>query len=160
VKGAAASASGSASAAVRASTPSARQQAMLALLRGVADDVAAYTSLLDMLEQQFDAIVRHQTERLTQLGAIILPTIEAMETRRQERVSLVATLLGPEAGMAQVFPLLKGATRQMLEEHWLSLEKMVSECKRRNIRNSELLTEQYSIMQRVLHGEEQLYAPI
>lgn len=133
---------------------------MLALLRGVADDVVAYTSLLEMLDQQFDAIVQHRTERLTQLGEIILPSIEAMEARRQERVTLVATLLGPDAGMAQVFTLLKGATRQMLEEHWLSLEKMVTECKRRNIRNSELLTEQYSIMQRVLHGEEQLYAPV
>lgn len=144
----------------RASTPSARQQAMLALLRGVADDVAAYTALLDLLDEQFDAIVRHQSARLAQLSDTILPAIEAMEARRRERIALVGVLLGPDAGMAQVFPLIKGATRQMLEEHWLSLEKMVVECKRRNIRNSELLTEQYSIMQRVLHGEEQLYAPV
>lgn len=143
-----------------ASTPSARQQAMLALLRGVADDVAAYTSLLDLLEQQFDAIVRHQSAQLAQLSEIILPAIEAMEARRRERVALVAVLLGADAGMAQVFILVKGATRQMLEEQWLALEKMVVECKRRNTRNSELLTEQYSIMQRVLHGEEQLYAPV
>lgn len=133
---------------------------MLALLRGVADDVAAYTSLLALLDQQFEAIVHHRTDQLTRLGEIILPAIEAMENRRQERVALVGTLLGPDAGMSQVFTLLKGATRQMLEEQWLSLEKMVTECKRRNIRNSELLTEQYSIMQRVLHGDEQLYAPV
>ena len=31
--------------------------------------------------------------------------------------------------------------------------------KRLNARNSALLTEQFSIMQRVLHGEEEIYAP-
>ena len=40
-----------------------------------------------------------------------------------------------------------------------ALEQMVLECKRLNARNSEFLTEQYSIMQRVLHGEEDTYAP-
>ncbi len=42
---------------------------------------------------------------------------------------------------------------------WVALEQMVLECKRLNARNSDLLTEQYSIMQRVLHGEEDTYAP-
>jgi flagella synthesis protein FlgN len=36
---------------------------------------------------------------------------------------------------------------------------MVIDCKLAGKRNSDLLVEQYSIMQRVLHGEDQTYAP-
>jgi len=130
------------------------------LLRGVAEDVLAYRSLQDLLDQQFDAIVRHQAERLTSVGETILPALQAMEARRVHRVSLVATLLGADAGMSEVFNLLKGPSRLALEGNWAELEQMVVDCKRRNTRNSILLTDQYSIMQRVLHGEDQIYAPL
>jgi flagella synthesis protein FlgN len=96
---------------------------------------------------------------LTELGDTIMPELKTMEARRRQRVGLVAALLGPEAGMRQVFDLLKGGSRLALESHWSELEHMVLDCKRRNTRNSALLTEQYSIMQRVLHGEDQIYAP-
>jgi len=35
----------------------------------------------------------------------------------------------------------------------------VRACKDATLRNGQLLAEQHGIMQRVLHGEEQLYAP-
>ncbi|HEV7816298.1 MAG TPA: flagellar protein FlgN, partial [Janthinobacterium sp.] len=100
-----------------------------------------------------------QSARLTELGDTIMPELKTMEARRRQRVGLVAALLGPEAGMRQVFDLLKGGSRLALESNWSELEHMVLDCKRRNTRNSALLTEQYSIMQRVLHGEDQIYAP-
>lgn len=133
---------------------------MALLLRGVAEDVLAYRNLQDLLDQQFDAIVRHQAERLSSIGETILPALQAMEMRRQQRLGLVASLLGLDAGMAQVVNLLKGTSRLALESNWADLERMVIECKRRNIRNSTLLTEQFTIMQRVLHGEDQIYAPL
>ena len=139
--------------------PMTRQEVMAMLLRGVAEDVLAYRSLQGLLDQQFDAIVRHQGERLTSIGETILPALQAMEARRVQRVNLVTTLLGPDAGIAQAVNLLKGVSRHTLESNWAELELMVVDCKRRNIRNSTLLTEQYSIMQRVLHGEDQIYAP-
>jgi len=46
-----------------------------------------------------------------------------------------------------------------MEGDWKALEIKVIECKRLGKRNSDLLVEQYSIMQRVLHGEELIYAP-
>lgn len=142
------------------SKPVTRQEVMAMLLRGVAEDVAAYRGLQDLLDQQFDAIVRHQTARLTSIGETILPALQAMDARRRQRVGLVASLLGPDAGMDQVVNLLKGASRATLESNWAELEQMVVDCKRRNIRNSTLLTDQYTIMQRVLHGEDQIYAPL
>lgn len=136
-----------------------RPQAMALLLQGVADDVAAYEHVLNLLQEQFDATLRHQSARLTELAARLAPLLDAMELRRQQRVALIRGLLGADAGMVGIVALLKGATRQALDTHWRTLEQLVIECKRSNERNSTLLTEQYSIMQRVLHGEDQLYAP-
>ncbi|MES2741520.1 MAG: flagellar export chaperone FlgN [Pseudomonadota bacterium] len=136
-----------------------RQQALARLLGGVADDVDAYRALLLLLEQQFDAALRHHSARLGELAAHIGAALEPIEARRQQRVSLVTALLGAHAKMADVCALLKGDTRARLEQHWLELEQLIAECKRRNVRTSQLLTTQYSIMQRVLHGEDQIYAP-
>jgi flagella synthesis protein FlgN len=82
-----------------------------------------------------------------------------LEQRRKERVTLVATLLGAGAAMTSTFALLNGNTRAALESGWRMLEALVSECKRLNVRNGQLMMEQQSIMQRVLRGEEQTYAP-
>ncbi|MEC5160622.1 flagellar export chaperone FlgN [Janthinobacterium sp. CG_S6] len=141
--------------------PGERRDAMTRLLRGVADDVPAYQALLQLLDEQFDAALRHQSARLATLAEHIGAAVDAIEARRRERVALVATLLGPGGTLAGAAELLRGATRQGLERNWIELEQMVLECKRRNIRTSALLSEQYSIMQRVLNGEEdQIYAPL
>lgn len=136
-----------------------RQEALTRLLRGVADDIKAYDNLLLLLEQQFDATLRHQSARLAELAANITQVVDAMELRRRQRVALVSGLLGPAGAMPRIVAMLKGVSRQTLESNWHRLEQMVLECKRRNTRNSTLLTDQYSIMQRVLHGDEQIYAP-
>lgn len=136
-----------------------RPQAMARLLQGVSDDVLAYDSLLSLLHEQFDAALRHQSARLTELAARMAPLLDAMELRRQQRVALIGGLLGPSAGMRDMVALLRGGSRLALENNWATLEQLVLDCKRSNDRNSTLLTEQYGIMQRVMHGEDQLYAP-
>jgi len=140
-------------------TVMARQDAMRLLLQGVAADLLAYRDLLDLLEQQFMGAVRHQSEPLERLAVTILALVEAMEARRRQRVSLVQQLVGPAGTMAQAFALLKSSARERMETDWSTLEKLVLECKRLGKRNSDLLVEQYTIMQRVLHGEELLYEP-
>lgn len=139
--------------------PATRQDAMRALLHGVAADLQAYPQLHELLEQQFDGAVRHQSERLTALAEAITALVDGMEARRAERVALVQRLLGPHGTMAQAFALLKNPARERMEADWRALEHSVRECKRLGKRNSDLLVEQYTIMQRVLHGEEQIYAP-
>lgn len=136
-----------------------RQETMQRLLQGVADDMQAYPQLAALLEQQFEGAVRHQSARLAELADTISALVDALQQRRAERVALVQRLLGPTGTMAQAFALLKNAARERMEADWITLEKWVIECKRLGKRNSDLLVEQYSIMQRVLHGEEQIYAP-
>lgn len=136
-----------------------RQELMKRLLQGVAEDMQAYPQLAALLEQQFQAAVRHQNAQLAALADTIAALVDAMLLRREQRVALVQRLLGPTGTMAQAFALLKNAARERMEADWKTLEQMVIECKRLGKRNSDLLVEQYSIMQRVLHGEEQIYAP-
>lgn len=136
-----------------------RQQAMGQLMRGVGDDLADYGRLHALLEQQFDAALRHQSARLGDLAAAITLLCDTLELRRQQRLALAALLLGPQPDMGQLFALLKGGPRATLEANWASLESMVRESKRLGKRTSDLLLDQFSIMQRVLHGEEHTYAP-
>ena len=136
-----------------------RQVAMRRLMSGVAGDVVDYGDLEFLLGEQFEAALRHQGARLGELAERIGLLCDVLEVRRQQRVELVEQLLGPGARMDAVFPLMLGSARTSLEAHWQALELRIVECQRLAKRNSDLLVDQYSLMQRVLHGEEQLYAP-
>jgi len=132
---------------------------MRQLLAGMAADLVAYKTLAELLGQQFDAAVRHKATLLSEAAEAISTLVDEMQARRQQRVALVQRLLGPTATMMQAFALLKSPARERMEADWKTLETMVIQCKSLGKRNSDLLVEQYSIMQRVLHGEEQIYAP-
>jgi flagella synthesis protein FlgN len=136
-----------------------RQEAVRRVLQGMTDDRAGYAALQTLLEEQFQATLQHQSARLTALADQVIAAVEPLDARRRQRVSLVTALLGPQGDMAQLFALLQQDARTTAQRDWAALEQMVLECKRLNARNSDLLTEQYSIMQRVLHGEEDTYAP-
>ena len=136
-----------------------RQEAVRRVLQGMTDDRVGYAALQTLLEEQFQDTLQHQSTRLTALADQVIAAVEPLDARRRQRVSLVTALLGPQGDMPQLFALLQEDARAAAERDWVALEQMVLECKRLNARNSDLLTEQYSIMQRVLHGEEDTYAP-
>jgi len=136
-----------------------RQEAVQRVLQGIQDDQRGYTELMGLLESQFQASLRHQSAQLPLLAEQIIASVEQLDARRRQRMSLVTALAGPKSGMPQLFALLRPEARASSSADWAALEQMVLECKRLNIRNSTLLTEQYTIMQRVLHGEEHTYAP-
>jgi flagella synthesis protein FlgN len=136
-----------------------RQDAMRALLAGIASDLQAYPQLQQQLQLQFEAALRHKASELAAAADGISTLVDAMQQRRAERVALVQRLVGETGNMAQAFALLKNTAREKMEADWKSLEQAVIECKRLSKRNGDLLAEQFTIMQRVLHGEEQIYAP-
>lgn len=136
-----------------------RDQAVARLMAGVKADLAATGTVQGLLERQFDAALRHRSAELAELAGHLMPALEAMEQRRVQRVALVRALLGPGGDMATLIASLAAPAGAVLAADWHALEQLVIECKRLNTRNSALLTEQYSIMQRVLHGEEETYAP-
>jgi len=137
-----------------------RQESLQQLLQGVADDHLAYQALQGLMEQQFQAALRRQAQRLTELAEEIAQLVDSMEVRRRERVALAQAVAGPEARMADVYALLKPEARTRLEADWLALEGLTRECKRLGKRNTDLMVDQYSIMQRVLHGDNQIYEPV
>jgi flagella synthesis protein FlgN len=136
-----------------------RQQAVAALADGVHADLGAAGAILDLLEQQFQAALRHQGQQLAQLAAELNPALDAMEARRQQRVTLVRALAGADGTMAGLIATQAEPARAQLAAAWTNLEQLVVQCKAATVRNTHLLAEQFSVMQRVLHGEEQVYAP-
>ena len=69
-----------------------RQQANLLLADGVQADVRDSAEVLALLERQFEAALRHRSSELTGLAEQLAPLLDAMEARRQQRVSLVRAL--------------------------------------------------------------------
>jgi flagella synthesis protein FlgN len=136
-----------------------RREAAAALAGGVRADLAACAEICGLLEQQFDAAVRHRSALLAELAARLGPLLDAMEARRQQRVALVRALGGPTASMTGFIARLAEPARAQLQREWQELEQLVVACKDATTRNSSLLAEQFSVMQRVLHGEEDTYAP-
>ena len=134
-------------------------QANTLLADGVTLDVKEAATILMLLERQFDAAVHHRSAELSTLAEELTPLLEAMEARRQQRVTLVRALLGPQGTMAQYSATLAPTPRAAFDAAWQALEQTVRACKDATLRNGQLMAEQHGIMQRVLHGEEQLYAP-
>jgi flagella synthesis protein FlgN len=136
-----------------------RQQAQTLLADGVQADVRDSAEVLALLERQFEAALRHRSSELTQLAEALTPLLDAMEARRQQRVSLVRALLGPDGTMAGYIATLPSQAEAAFSAAWADLERTVQACKEASSRNGSLLAEQFTVMQRVLHGEDGIYAP-
>lgn len=133
---------------------------MKMLLDGIKADLQSYQQMLDLIAQQFEAAIRHQSERLGEIAKEIGALVDVLEARRAQRVELATRLVGSQPSMEQVFTLLKPEARARLEADWAELEGMVQTAREMGRRNADLLAEQYTIMQRVLHGDDQTYEPV
>jgi len=136
-----------------------RQEAVRRVLQGMTDDSVGYADLANLAGRAIPGHLAAPEHPADSTGRPGHRAVEPLDARRRQRVSLVTALLGAQGDMSQLFALLQEDARATAERDWIALEQMVLECKRLNARNSDLLTEQYSIMQRVLHGEEDTYAP-
>ena len=130
------------------------------LLDGIKADLQSYQQMLDLIAQQFEAAIRHQSERLGEIAQEIGALVDVLEARRAQRVDLATRLIGPQPSMDQVFALLKPEARARLEADWAQLEDMVQTAREMGRRNADLLAEQYTIMQRERHGDDQTYEPV
>lgn len=135
-------------------------QALARMLRDMQADQLGYTRLLELLEAQFEAALRHQAEALTRLAGEIGALVDQLDTRRQQRGLLLAQLLNksPAPSITELLQRLPSVPAQTLTVAWQGLEQQVRECKRLNLRNCHLITEQHALMQRVLGVEEAGYA--
>ena len=136
-----------------------RQQAVAALINGVEQDLDAAQSIHSLLERQFQAALRHQGAELGALAEELTPALDAMEARRKQRVALVRALHGADGTMAGFIAAQPEPGRARLASAWNELERLVVACKGATTRNGNLLAEQFTVMQRVLHNSDGTYAP-
>lgn len=143
------------------SRESARPALLAKVVGSVQADQADYDRLRQLLEAQFQAALRHQSDALVDIAAQITDLVAVLEERRGQRVEAAAKLLGLQqpSSMVALFDLLAPAPRAALAASWDALEGLVNECKTMNLRNGRLLMGQHEIMQRVLNGESDTYAP-
>lgn len=134
--------------------------ALAQMLRDLHADRSGYARLRELLEAQFQAALRHRAEPLIELAEDIVALVGEIEARRQQRGSLLVRLLGPDSkpSIEALLQRLPAATGQTFTVAWQGLEQQVRECKRLNLRNCQLVTDQHGLMQRVLGIEEPGYA--
>ncbi|MCX2861695.1 flagellar export chaperone FlgN [Paucibacter sp. PLA-PC-4] len=130
------------------------------LLRDLHADRSAYARLRELLEEQFQAALRHRSEQLSALAADIVALVEQLDQRRAVRSELLLALLGRNSkpSVEALLQRLSGASAQTLAAAWQGLEQQVTECKALNLRNCQLITDQHALMLRVLGVEEVTYA--
>lgn len=136
-----------------------RDQAVSRLLDGIQADLTACAAIRALLERQFEAALQRRAAELMELAGQLDPQLEAMDQRRLQRVQLVRALLGQQATMDQFFTKLDPARRDAASGAWRQLEQLVRDCKDATARNGSLMADQHAIMQRLLHGEDETYAP-
>ena len=137
-----------------------RSDVLRSVISGVHTDHAGYQALRRLLDEQFDAALRHDTQALAELGTRISTQVAVLDESRRERMRQVALLgLRAPASMEHVIALFAQNTRDAVAQLWNALEALVVECKALNTRNCRLMMEQHAMMQRVLDGETDTYAP-
>lgn len=134
-----------------------RQQAVAALADGMEQDLGAAQTIHALLERQFQAALRHQGAELGALAEELTPALDAMDARRKQRVALVRALHGPDGTMAGFIAAQPEPGRAKMANAWSELERLVVACKGATARNGNLLAEQFTVMQRVLHGSDGTY---
>jgi len=134
-----------------------RQQATSALVDGVEQDLLATNTIHALLERQFQAALRHQGAELGALAEELTPALDAMEARRKQRVALVRALQGTDGTMSDFIAAQPEPGRAKLAASWTELERLVVACKSATTRNGNLLAEQFTTMQRVLHNADGTY---
>jgi flagella synthesis protein FlgN len=138
--------------------PSAQVLDYLELVRA---DIREYHDLRDLLEQQFQAALRHQVEALREVGERIVERVDGLQQRRAQRLALAVSVTGvaPLAAHGALQSQLAGRPAALLQDWTQQLQALVSECQGMNERNCALITGQNEIMCRVLNHEEPTYAP-
>jgi flagella synthesis protein FlgN len=131
-------------------------------VRGIQADVQDYQKLQAMLETQFALALRHDSAALEMLAYDILKKVETLNARRLDRTALLSRHMG-EVSTESVRKFIQSIPHESqgkVMTLWKSLEDLVVACQEINTRNCRLLTDQYTLMQRVLKHEEHTYAPV
>ena len=130
------------------------------LCEGLRADEEGHTRLEELLEQQFQAALRHETARMTALSDEVLAQVETLERQRDAQRRLLGLLLGRQERptLRALIRRLPPASAEPLARQWQALQSGINRCKTLNLRNCRLLSEQRALMQQQLGQEEHLYA--
>ncbi|OHX11462.1 hypothetical protein BI347_17475 [Chromobacterium sphagni] len=137
-----------------------RQQDLRRLFATVANDLADYPRLQDLLERQFAAALAHDAQALAVCADEIAALCLRLERSRRARLSMVERLLpqGAELSMDAVLGRLPEKAQAQGEGLWLRLRGLIGDCRERNLRNGQLLQQRRQLLRRVLEGEPDVYA--
>ncbi len=127
---------------------------------GLRQDLSAYDDLRELLNQQFNAALKHDADQMSELSARILTQVAALDVQRARRRELLVSLLGSavEPSVRSLLQRLPASTAQPIAVQWRALEQALTACKTLNLRNCQLISEQQALMQQLMGREEHVYA--
>lgn len=134
----------------------------MALLDGLRQECDGFARMRALLQAHFDAALKHDSENVRIAAERITVLTERLDSLCTQRQRLVQRLSGGATRDAHESLALRLSTKagDLLREQMRELQALVSECKRLNVRNCELVVGQQDIMARVLNdGGQATYAP-
>lgn len=134
----------------------------LSLLDGLRQEREGFASMRALLQAHFDAALKHDSERVRIAAERITALTERLDALCTQRQALVQRLSGGATRDAHEALALRLPSKaaELLREQMRELQALVSECKRLNVRNCELVVGQQDVMARVLsEGQPVTYAP-
>ncbi|KQP15130.1 flagellar protein FlgN [Pseudorhodoferax sp. Leaf267] len=146
-----------------AEPPPLPRSALLQLLGDMQDDLADYSVLAVLQERQHDGALRQDAALLEALAHRIVVLVDRLEARRSAREALIGQLLGEDepACMDALLARMPATGSAPLQALWGRVGHAVSDCRSRNARNLQLMTDQQDLMRRVLVAEAQaVYAGV
>lgn len=132
------------------------------LLRGIRTDSERYRQLYNLLKAQRLCLIRRASDALitvnTDIDRLYPLLSSSAHLRRETLLSLGVTADG--VGVQQVFCWLPTVQKAAARQVWQQLMTSVTECKRYNEKNGELLTRQHAFVQAFLGLESHfIYHP-
>lgn len=141
------------------STPTERVKT---LLHDLQQDTHYYQRLLDLLEQQREAMLACSAARSEEIGQELMAIYPQLQASARRRATTLAgfTLPADDRGLQALLSRLPAALGQRARKWWQQLEQQALLCQQLNLRNGLLLSSQQEILGSLLHQEPQdfLYA--
>lgn len=135
--------------------------ALVALIRGVREDIGRCDGIEALLAEQRQALIRHDVDGLAALNATLRGELARMGTSARARSEQLRTLgqSGDTQGMTRLLERLAPALAAELRPLWQRLEQALARCRALNERNGMLLAGQKELLAQTLGGDNPGYAP-
>lgn len=117
--------------------------------RQIASDIDACHTLLDLLDQEQEALKARDADLLEQVVKNKMPALSHLEESAKRRASW-ANITQEKQSSGKWEDFVNSFNQQQLKEHWQELKRLTQQCQQKNEINGKILSRQQQIYGRLV----------